>query len=89
MNATRTVDGITDEEGKGTLAMMQAEQTCAVCGEFGRLHCAGCDRTFCAEHVERHFAMGYFYLCAECTALQAAQQAQEGQTPKRSRRKRA
>jgi hypothetical protein len=67
---------------------MQEAQTCAVCGEFGRLHCAGCDRTFCVEHVERHFSMGYFYLCAECTARQAAQDAQTQPAPKRTRRKR-
>ncbi len=56
--------------------------TCAVCGEPGRLHCAGCDRTFCVDHVERHFAMGYFYFCAECLAKQA-----EPAKPKRSRKK--
>jgi hypothetical protein len=45
------------------------EPICAACGERGRLLCAGCGRTFCPDHVERHFAMGYFYLCAECEAL--------------------
>jgi hypothetical protein len=44
---------------------------CAACGEPGRLHCAGCGRTFCVDHVERHFAMGYFYFCAECLAQRA------------------
>jgi hypothetical protein len=48
---------------------------CAVCGEPARLHCAGCDRVFCVEHIERKFAMGYFYFCAECLARQAAQSA--------------
>lgn len=41
---------------------------CAVCGEPGRLHCAGCDQVFCVEHLERRFAMGYFYFCAACLA---------------------
>jgi hypothetical protein len=45
---------------------------CAACGEPGRLHCAGCGRTFCADHVERHFAMGYFYFCAKCLAAREA-----------------
>jgi hypothetical protein len=45
---------------------------CAACGEPGRLHCAGCDRTFCVDHVERRFAMGYFYFCAECLAAREA-----------------
>jgi hypothetical protein len=66
--------------------MMQEEHVCAACGEFGRLHCAGCDRTFCVEHVERRFAMGYFYLCASCAAQQATQAAAE-RTRKRRRPK--
>lgn len=69
--------------------MEQQEQTCAACGEYGRLHCAGCDRTFCVEHLERHFAMGYFYLCAECAARQAAQAERDTPAVKRPRRKRS
>lgn len=60
---------------------------CAICGAFGRLHCADCDRTFCVEHVERHFAMGYFYLCAECTAQRIAQLPEPELPPKRQRKK--
>ena len=56
---------------------------CAACGEPARLVCSGCQRIFCVEHLERHFAMGYFYFCAECLARQAA--AEQG---KRSGRKR-
>ena len=55
---------------------------CAACGEPGRLHCAGCDRTFCVDHVERRFAMGYFYFCAECLAAREAPP-----TDRRSRKK--
>jgi hypothetical protein len=44
--------------------------TCPVCSEPARLHCAGCDRVFCTDHLQRRFAMGYFYLCAECIAKQ-------------------
>ncbi|MDB5077067.1 MAG: hypothetical protein JWO42_3246 [Chloroflexi bacterium] len=50
--------------------MASEVQTCAVCGEPARLHCAGCDGVFCVEHVERRFAMGYFYFCAACLARQ-------------------
>ena len=64
---------------------MAEESSCAVCGEYGRLHCADCNRTFCAEHVERHFAMGYFYLCATCTAQRQAQE--PAPEPKRRRKK--
>ncbi len=65
---------------------MQADENiCAACGAHGRLHCADCDRTFCVEHVERHFAMGYFYLCAACTAQRLAQEL----PPPKPKRKRA
>jgi hypothetical protein len=56
---------------------------CATCGAPGRLHCADCTRTFCVEHVERHFAMGYFYLCASCTARRI-----QAETPERPRKRR-
>jgi hypothetical protein len=60
-------------------------QTCAVCGEPARLHCAGCDRVFCVDHVERRFAMGYFYFCAACLAQQEA--AEAASANKRRRKK--
>ncbi len=44
------------------------DTTCATCAEPARLHCAGCNRTFCVDHLQRRFAMGYFYFCAECLA---------------------
>jgi len=44
------------------------ESVCAACGARGRLLCAGCGGTFCADHVTRHFAMGYLYLCSACEA---------------------
>jgi hypothetical protein len=61
---------------------VSGQALCATCGAPGRLHCAGCARTFCVDHVERHFAMGYFYLCATC----AAERAQAG-TPGRARKR--
>ena len=60
--------------------MQDAGTTCAECGAFGRLRCAGCARSFCADHVERRFAMGYVYFCVECLAREAAKQ-----MPKRGR----
>jgi hypothetical protein len=68
---------------------MDAEQAlCPMCGEWGRLRCADCGRAFCVEHVERHFAMGYFYLCADCAAKRAAEEAASDQrkAPRRRRR---
>ena len=50
--------------------MNDSAAACAVCGEPARLHCAGCDRVFCVEHLERRFAMGYAYFCATCLAKQ-------------------
>lgn len=47
-------------------AEMVAEHHCPVCGERATLHCAGCGRVFCAEHVQRGFALGYTFLCATC-----------------------
>jgi len=46
---------------------METGASCVICGERGRLHCADCDQVFCVEHLERHFAMGYYYLCPHCT----------------------
>lgn len=62
--------------------MAGEESICAACGEPGRLHCADCDRIFCVDHLERHFAMGYFFLCPACTA-----QRQAASAPKRRRSK--
>jgi NAD-dependent SIR2 family protein deacetylase len=64
---------------------ISGQALCAACGALGRLHCADCDRTFCVEHVERHFAMGYFYLCAACTARRA-QESRPGRSRKRPSR---
>jgi hypothetical protein len=52
--------------------MTDEAMTCHICGERARLYCAGCSGVFCADHVERRFAMGYFYFCAECLAKQEA-----------------
>ena len=49
-------------------AEMVTEHRCPVCGERATLHCAGCGRVFCAEHVQRGFALGYTFLCAACAA---------------------
>jgi len=69
--------------------MDEGRETCAVCDEYGRLHCADCQRTFCVEHLERHFAMGYFYLCAACAALRRAAEPVAKAPPKRARPRKA
>lgn len=51
---------------------MVAEHRCPVCGERATLHCAGCERVFCAEHVRRGFALGYTFVCVECAATMEA-----------------
>jgi hypothetical protein len=62
--------------------MSDEQATCAACGEPGRLHCSGCGQTFCVEHVERRFAMGYFYFCAACLAQQ-----EQAAAPRRRRKR--
>lgn len=52
---------------------MDGEAICAACGQPGRLRCSGCGRTFCVEHLERRFAMGYFFFCAGCLAQEQAE----------------
>jgi hypothetical protein len=49
-------------------AEMVVEHRCPVCDERATLHCAGCGRVFCADHVVRGFALGYAFVCAECAA---------------------
>ncbi len=49
-------------------AEMVAEHRCPICGERATLHCAGCGRVFCADHVTRGFALGYAFVCGECAA---------------------
>jgi hypothetical protein len=65
---------------------MEHTTTCAACGEPSRLLCAGCRQSFCLDHLERHFAMGYFYFCAECLA-QIAEPVADTARPKRLRKK--
>lgn len=60
---------------------------CTACGEPGRLVCAGCQRIFCVEHLERHFVMGYFYFCAECLA--SAEASVDTTKPRKARKKQA
>jgi hypothetical protein len=45
---------------------MDETAVCARCGEPARLLCSGCGRTFCIDHLERRFAMGYHYFCPSC-----------------------
>jgi hypothetical protein len=63
------------------------QATCAVCGEPGRLRCADCGGTYCVEHLERHFDLGYYYLCAACSARRAAQQPAPSAKPAPARRR--
>jgi hypothetical protein len=55
-----------DQRDEKVSAEMVAEHHCPVCGERATLHCAGCGRVFCAEHIQRGFALGYTFLCATC-----------------------
>lgn len=54
-------------------AEMLAQHHCPVCGERATLHCAACDRVFCAEHVARGFSLGYAFICLECAAAEQEQ----------------
>lgn len=59
-------------------AEMAAAHRCPVCGERATLHCAGCGRVFCADHVARGFSLGYAFVCVECMAAMDQALAGEG-----------
>ncbi len=65
--------------------MNDSGAACPACGEPARLLCAGCNRAFCADHLERRFAMGYIYLCAQCLREQSSGSEKAGKRTRREK----